>query len=421
VIGYSVIVANPAQIVYTQVRAATCSTQNVFRLDIPSGTSQNITIFQNSTIVRSYPNLITGVTDSLPAGQYVIRTSSATSCAADTTITLTVPEGYTIDAGPDQKICVGDSVRLQATNPAGNWQWSPANGLSCIDCPDPVATPASSQQYVVRTLFPNGCRAADSVLVTVIQPTDTRIGADTTICAGDTVRLFASGGEQYQWTPAGSVLNATAPNPSAFPGVSTRYTVVIRENECFNDTLSQLVTVIPRARVQIDNDFSAMSGTSVTLQATLSNSTSVLWSPATGLSCTDCLTPTAQLTGSVVYVATAQDPNGCSGSDTVRITATCDGSAYYIANTFTPNGDGQDDWFYPQGKAVNPIRRFEVYNRWGQKVFEGRDITPNNPFAGWNGRYQGKAMDAGVFMYVMETFCADGTPVYLKGDINLIR
>ncbi|RYD52238.1 MAG: gliding motility-associated C-terminal domain-containing protein [Sphingobacteriales bacterium] len=421
VIGYSVVVADPVRILYTAVRAATCSTQNVFRIDVPSGTSQNITILQNGVVIRSYANLTSAVTDSLPAGRYVIRAASGASCTGDTTIVLAAPEGYTIQAGPDQSICQGDSVQLMATSTTDNWQWSPATGLSCTSCIDPIATPQSSQRYVVRTVFPDGCRAEDSVLVQVIGPVATRISADTTICAGDTVQLFASGGAQYQWTPAGSLLNPTTQNPRAFPGVSTRYTVVIRENKCFSDTLSQLVTVVPRATVQIDEDFSAMSGTSVTLRAVVTNANAILWSPATGLSCTDCPNPTAQLTTSIVYIATAQNSYGCSGKDSVRITATCDGSAYYVANTFTPNGDGQDDWFYPQGKAVNPISRMDIYNRWGQKVFEGRNLTPNDPYAGWNGRYQGKALGAGVFLYVMETFCADGTPVYLKGDINLVR
>lgn len=358
----------------------------------------------------------------LPAGLASITVFDRDSCSQ--TIDITIPARPTpeINAGPDRILCVGDSLILETTGTAVNWNWSPAADLSCTTCPAPVTKTQVDRTYVVATAFANGCTAADTVSVQVLYPGGpTQVGRDTAICAGDTVLLFADGGAAYTWSPAGSLTSDTAATPGAFPQTTTTYTVIIQQNQCFADTLSQLVSVLPKPTVTVDEDFTAFSGASAQLTATATNASTISWTPTTGLNCYQCFQPVAFTTQSVTYVATVQNTFGCTASDTVRILVTCDGGGYYIANTFTPNGDGRDDWFYPQGKGGGTITRFEVYNRWGKKVFERKDLPPNNPTYGWDGTFGGKPLDAGVFTYVMEARCNDGTPVYLKGDITLMR
>jgi gliding motility-associated-like protein len=53
-----------------------------------------------------------------------------------------------VDAGPDRNICLGDTVQLEATG-ATSYQWLPATGLSCTNCPNPLAFPDTSTLYIV--------------------------------------------------------------------------------------------------------------------------------------------------------------------------------------------------------------------------------------------------------------------------------
>ncbi len=55
---------------------------------------------------------------------------------------------WAVSAGADVTICTGGSTQLQATG-ANSYTWSPSTGLSCTNCPNPVASPTVTTTYVV--------------------------------------------------------------------------------------------------------------------------------------------------------------------------------------------------------------------------------------------------------------------------------
>jgi hypothetical protein len=87
-------------------------------------------------------------------------------CVGTDSVTVTVVPPPRIDAGPDLTICAGDSAHLVASG-AASYRWSPADGLSCVDCSDPIATPATTTSYVVTGAGDGGCSASDTVVVAV--------------------------------------------------------------------------------------------------------------------------------------------------------------------------------------------------------------------------------------------------------------
>ncbi len=107
------------------------------------------------------------VFNQLPAGAYRLLLTDADGCQADTLLSLPEPPPLSADAGPDQTISPGDGVQLSAaTNAAGPvFAWSPPLGLSCADCPAPLASPPASQVYRLTVTDSLGCTAADEVLV----------------------------------------------------------------------------------------------------------------------------------------------------------------------------------------------------------------------------------------------------------------
>src|SRR5690606_19723508 len=145
---------------------------------------------------------------------------------------------------------------------------------------------------------------------------------------------------------------------------TTSYQVIITGNECFSDTLTQAVVVREAPELKLEPDFRGIPGVQVPLKVQSTGATSIAWTPSDGLSCNDCFTPTATLSGTVTYVARASNSTGCAASDTLTITVGCDGSSFYMANAFTPNADGQNDRFYPQGKGLGKVSRFLIYDRW---------------------------------------------------------
>lgn len=55
---------------------------------------------------------------------------------------------------------------------AFDYQWSPADGLSCTDCPNPWVAPDSTTTYVLETSNAFGCTTFDTITITVVQEWD---------------------------------------------------------------------------------------------------------------------------------------------------------------------------------------------------------------------------------------------------------
>jgi gliding motility-associated-like protein len=135
-----------------------------------------------------------------------------------------------MSAGPDQTICVGESVELTIYGAgSGSISWTGPN-LNTTTGQTVVATPTSTgtYQYIVNapTISPACTGQAtdqDTVLVTVVDGTQISVSAGT--CVGGETVLTASGGSNFTWTPVGDLDQSTGSPVTASPVVSTTYNV----------------------------------------------------------------------------------------------------------------------------------------------------------------------------------------------------
>lgn len=147
------------------------------------------------------------------------------------------------------------------------------------------------------------------------------------------------------------------------------------------------------------------------------------WSPPAGLSCVDCPLTTLQVTGEGVVEAVQTDGNGCRvvGEYLILLREKeIDRPDIYIPDAFRP-GSGDNGLFtvFTDQQSLN-VRLLQVFDRWGELVFEGRDFAPNGP-GGWTGDHRGKACTQGVYGYFFEIDMADGSVKRLKGGVTLLR
>src|SRR5690606_11861565 len=65
------------------------------------------------------------------------------------------------------------------------------------------------------------------------------------------------------------------------------------------------------------------------------------------------------------------EPIGCTTTESITIGKDC---YVNMPNAFTPDGDGYNDYFFPRQLLSESLSRFrmQVFNRWGQLVFETR-------------------------------------------------
>ena len=92
----------------------------------------------------------------------------------------------------------------------------------------------------------------------------------------------------------------------------------------------------------------------------------------------------------------------------------------FITNAFTPNNDGKNDYFRVLTNAVNFVKviSLKVFNRYGQQVF---DAMGDQAYKGWDGKFNGKDLEAGVYYYTVEYELEKDKRVKQAGDISLIR
>ncbi len=325
-----------------------------------------------------------------------------------------------INAGLDTTICLGDATQLLGSGGV-SYVWSPASGLSCTNCPDPLASPAAETEYSVIGTDANKCSDTDQVIIGIKTKTDSEVDTGGEICDGQIFQLRARGAQRYEWFPAINLNDSKAAEPVASPNNTTTYVVVAYEGSCIPDTHSVKIVVHPLPDVTASGAATIIAGGSTQLNSNGSLIDRFLWAPASSLSCSDCSNPMATPTRTTDYVVTVFTDHGCQDSDKVTITVLCDKSQLFIPNTFTPNGDGHNDVFYPRGVGLDQVQSFRVYNRWGEVVYQRSKFNLNDKAAGWDGTYKGQQLPPDVFVYIVEAICDNGDLIQWKGDITLVR
>ena len=96
--------------------------------------------------------------------------TNSTSCKDTTTQNIRIHPLPTVTMPGTMTVLSGFPVTIPATYSSGvdNWVWSPVNGLSCTDCPQPDAGPKFKTNYTVLFTDSNGCQNFGSIIVTVI-------------------------------------------------------------------------------------------------------------------------------------------------------------------------------------------------------------------------------------------------------------
>ena len=358
-------------------------------------------------------------------GTFTVRliTTNSSGCQDTALKVITVHPLPNLNAGLDTTICLGQSIVLNPTGAASYIWLPPTSTLSCTNCASPRATPTVTTVYNVRGVSAQGCSVNDSIRVTVVQPSTVVAPPADSLCIGQGTQLFARGTQVYSWSPSTGLSNPNSSSPIARPTATTTYVVTGSDARgCFVTRDSVTISVFPYPVFDLGLDTTITVGSSVQLNPNRSNDiTSVIWSPTTGLSCTDCPDPLATPKQRTTYTATVTNNGGCVTKDELTIFVICNNENIFIPNTFSPNGDGMNDLFYVRGRGLTKIRSIKIFNRWGQQIFTQNNVIANDTGAGWDGTFKGQPLSPEVYIYMVEVVCENNALIMLKGDVMLVR
>ncbi len=345
-----------------------------------------------------------------------------TDTATGTTIVSQVPKLH-ISTGIDTPVCRGQNIVLTVIG-ADSYLWAANPTLSCFTCDTVTATPIANTWYYVTGTDVGGCYAKDSIYLPIVAPFKMAVPQVYKICTGQSVTLSAAGASTYIWQPSTGLSNANIANPVASPLVSTTYTLIGYDaKKCVADTFFVAVNVGANPSVKLkDTSVTILAGSNYLPASTTSPDViKWQWLPLAGVSCGTCAQPTLTPAQTTRYEERVFNQFGCTSSDFVTVHVLCNSQNIFIPNTFSPNGDGTNDYFFPRGVGLYSIKNMQVFNRWGQLVFERRNVAVNNPSTGWDGTINGQPAPADVYIYVIEVYCTNSTIIPMKGSITLIR
>ena len=372
-----------------------------------------------------------------PGIYYVYGYSSETTC--DRFISVEVLQDIeppVVDAGPGFKLgCIETSYQLNgSTNLMSNYnfEWfadTSANIVEGIETLSPIVSTGGIYSLLVTNLV-NGCAAIDTVIVDQFTDTPRNIfvSVQEPPCAGDLaeIDIFEIDGGQGPYLFSIDDGNNYFDNGLFAELAPGEYELRIQDqNGCELDTRVSIPDT-PEVFADLPEELILEFGDNAQLQAITNidpvDIATITWSPATQLSCIDCLNPQVLGVEDELYTLTVVNKNGCEAQATIQLRVDLDINVY-IPNAFSPiNIDGINDVFmiFAKEGVVANINTFQVYDRWGNGVFIQENFQPNDILYGWDGSFREQTMNPGVFSYWAEIVFIDGTTQLFKGDVTLL-
>ena len=130
-------------------------------------------------------------------------------------------------------------------------------------------------------------------------------------------------------------------------------------------------------------------------------------------------------TGFSEYQVIVTDANGCVDEDDITINVEAVRNVF-IPNTFRPNSMAPNNRvMLLTGQGVEQVNFFQIYDRWGNIMFELENIpAPTSIDLGWDGRKGTGAnseVETGVYVYFAEVQFVDNVTIKYSGSITLLR
>ncbi len=234
-------------------------------------------------------------------------------------------------------------------------------------------------------------------------------GGETTIHAG------VYGANSYLWST----------------GETTEEIIVDREGsyqvtittDC-DQTVATALVSLDEISLELGDDISLELGETITIEPQFVSQSPIRafkWASDNmqALDCPTCKNLRIQGISDTQLSLTLENATGCSVSDQLGLKLV--DIQIYAPNVFNPNSGGANNSFFLQGNLSFDIARFEIYDRWGNLMFQKSNIQANQANEGWDGTRNTQASVEGVYIWSAILRFKDGTQGVRTGNVTLVR
>jgi gliding motility-associated-like protein len=304
---------------------------------------------------------------------------------------------------PPDTVCAGTPFRLEASAGVGEakyeWRWTTATDTLTTSGSNPGFVLDGSTTFTL-TVSEGGCTATLTHPVVILPAPNASFEHSLNQgCVPTTVAFRYTGTQTTAWV--WDFGDGTAPSNLPSPvhtyweaGVYTTRVIAVAASGC-RDSAIATVTVANRPVLQLATPLpeSLFVGETLVLSVAPGSGQKppVAWYLGSELlSVGDTFSYACPTSGTFELQVIGQSAEGCV-PDPLRFTLRILPSELTIPNVFTPNGDGVNDDWAPSWR-LQPVRAFEVYDAWGNRVHVSRADAPKT--------WQPEAdVPAGVYFY----------------------
>ena len=184
----------------------------------------------------SDPTLPDPVASPVTTTTYLVSATKGV-CTVHDTITVQVWPAPHANAGPDSKICIGKTIRLQGSG-GQTYSWSPSSLVSDPSLPNPEIRPLQGTAYYLMVYDAHHCAALhmDTVLIHTVSTVKVSAGKDTTAAVNQPLQLEGkdlnnSGATIFLWSPSTGLSRPDIINPVAVLDRDISYTLKLTTSE----------------------------------------------------------------------------------------------------------------------------------------------------------------------------------------------
>jgi subtilisin-like proprotein convertase family protein len=371
----------------------------------------------------------------VPIGAYTFNyiQTSVPPCSSDTaSVTISIISAPSANAGPDQLIdCTLPTATLDGGNSVGSisnqgFLWTAHQTAMTVGMGEQVEVFAEG--VYILTVIDSITQCSDTDTVQVLTDNSLPNGF---ISVQPATCVPNSGAFQID-----SIIGGIAPYQIVVNGVDqgdqTRffglaagaYLVEINDaNGC--SWLSQPVLIDQSGGIQLalGADTTIQLGDTIDIQAQLfaaNGYDTLIWS-VIGLdtmpfSLNQRFAPLAPLRISLTVI----DSLGCRATDDILVNLV-NLPSVIVPNVMMPGSNKNGLISVLGGQDVAQIDLWQIYDRWGNLVFEDKNFAPSEYANAWDGRYKNKPVNPGVYVYALKFTLKDGRSIWQHGDITVLR
>jgi gliding motility-associated-like protein len=245
------------------------------------------------------------------------------------------------------------------------------------------------------------------------------------VCEGQVVSTisFQNTTQTYFWkntnaaigldtSALGNIPSFVATNTTDAP-ISGEITITSTLNGCVGSVVTYTVTVKPKIPVDAGADANVVYGSKVVLGGSPTGpaGSTYSWQPTKGFIDATYANPEMKGTTTTLYHVMVTN-DGCTTTDSVLVSVM---QKFAPPGGFTPNGDGINDTWIIDFLDFYPNNLVEIFNRWGELVFQSPGYTQK-----WDGTFNNKPLPVGTYYYIINLNVPEYPDPY-TGPVSIVR